>query len=103
MNKRKEEKKWKKKKDQYWASMIKLDYDNKCAVCGKTERLNAHHILPREFLKTRWDRMNGIALCPGCHKFCMKSAHKNGFWFVKWLNENEPEKTEYLWSVIKNE
>jgi len=103
MNKERRERIMRDKKDREWSVMIRKDYNNACAVCGKTERLNAHHILPRELKNTRWDRLNGIALCPGCHKFCTKSAHKNGFWFVKWLNDNEKEKTEYLWRIIKDE
>ncbi len=32
-------------------------------------RLHAHHIFSRAKQTTRWDLINGISLCGGCHKF----------------------------------
>lgn len=58
--------------------------------------LNAHHIIPREVKELRYDRMNGICLCPKHHKFGLLSAHKNALWFITYLELNEPEKITYL-------
>ena len=51
-----------------WAKEVKEMYVG-CAICGKEERLNAHHILPKELEDTRLDLLNGIALCPLHHRF----------------------------------
>jgi|TARA_Y100000310_G_C20307663_1_gene634718 5-methylcytosine-specific restriction endonuclease McrA len=47
-----------------------------CERCGKPSRaLEAHHVVKRRILATRWDLGNGVALCPPCH----------------WWAENYPE------------
>lgn len=76
-----------------WSEVIKTTFHHKCAVCGepdsKDHPLNAHHIMPRQnFSGLRFDPLNGIALCPKCHKFGKFSAHKGGIWFADWLHEN---------------
>mgnify|MGYP001623811047 CR=1 FL=1 len=40
----------------------------KCAICGETEHLEAHHIIPWAiYPKGRVDIKNGICLCDKCH------------------------------------
>jgi hypothetical protein len=66
-----------KKLDELWSLIVrKVGY---CELCGKPgyERrdglriagLDAHHIIYRRNYMFRWDVMNGICLCPGCHEF----------------------------------
>lgn len=70
----------------------------KCAVCGDTEHLNAHHILPKERYKTlKLDPMNAVCLCPSCHKYDKYSAHRNPIWFAEWLGQNR--NPQYLWAL----
>lgn len=76
-----------------WSEVVKAKYEHKCAICGepdsKEHPLNAHHIMPRQnFSGLRFNPMNGIALCPKCHKFGKYSAHKGGVWFAWWLRAN---------------
>ena len=52
----------------YWSRMVREMDGNKCAFCGSTERLEAHHIVPQfasEELATELE--NGITLCKKCH------------------------------------
>lgn len=68
----------------------------RCAVCGATEHLNAHHLLPKErYPEFRLEVVNGVALCPTCHKFGKFSAHRNPIWFTIWLRRERPE--QYFW------
>ena len=42
---------------------------HKCKLCGSTQRLEVHHIIPiSESKRTAWLRMNGVTLCRKCHK-----------------------------------
>lgn len=103
MNKRKVEKRERNKKDIEWKKKVKLIFNNKCALCGKTEMLNAHHLLPKNELKYRWDIKNGIALCPNCHRFSFQiSAHQNPIRFFIFLEEKYPQIIKYLRGCAKN-
>lgn len=87
---------WRNKADDLWRQMIFEIEGNKCAVCGATEHLNAHHLIPRTFLYFRHDLRNGILLCPSHHKYGnVLSAHKNPIRFVLWFMENRP--TQWSW------
>lgn len=71
-----------------WAEVVKLYDHNMCAVCGKTEYLNAHHIFSRNNRSTRYDLDNGVALCPSHHTFNNHmSAHKAPAEFIEWIKE----------------
>ena len=86
---------WRNKADIAWSQVVRKD--GKCAICGATEHLNAHHLLARENLHTRHEVMNGEVLCPKCHKFSRtESAHKNPIRFVIWLMANKPETWKWL-------
>ena len=75
-------------KDIRWSREVR-ERDAMCMICQTSEkRLNAHHLIPKNFLKYRWDLENGIALCCHCHNFGKFSAHKNPIWFANWLREN---------------
>jgi hypothetical protein len=82
------------KADREWSIIVRDFFGNKCAICGKTERLNAHHIIPREFKRYRHSITNGIALCPKCHKFGKFSAHKNPIWFAALFKQRHPDEFE---------
>jgi NADH dehydrogenase/NADH:ubiquinone oxidoreductase subunit G len=80
------------KKDREWAALVKMRYNNKCIVCGKKERLNAHHIIPRQNRRFKHDVRNGIALCPKHHRFSFDvSAHQNPFVFYQLLQVESPD------------
>ena len=102
MNKKKLLKKEKNKKDKEWAAAVKARFNNQCALCERKDYLNAHQIIPREFSETRWDVMNGIAVCPVHHKLGNFSFHKNGLWAINVLKKKYPEMHDYLVDKICN-
>jgi len=52
--------------DKLWADYIKRP--GKCFRCGKTEGLQAAHIIGRAQRVTRWHPHNGLCLCHDCHR-----------------------------------
>lgn len=57
-----------------WSYLVHLRYGNKCALCGSTEDLHAHHIVAWKVCEeNRYNVNNGILLCKKHHDL----AHKN--------------------------
>ena len=90
-----------------WTSRVHEMHGGVCAICGKRHGedngngkptyLNAHHIEPRATCaRLRYDPLNGILLCPSCHKFGRNSAHKGSIWFITWLMTNRPLQYAYV-------
>lgn len=96
-----------------WTEAVHKIGGSKCAVCGrvhgevdpktgKPSYMNAHHIEPRATCPAlRYDPMNGILLCPSCHKFGRNSAHKGMIWFITWLMNERREQYDYV--IVKRE
>lgn len=77
------------KEDIAWAKEVKEKCGNKCLICKDTERINAHHLIPREIKEYSHELWNGIALCPKHHRFSFKlSAHQNPIAFIMWFEKN---------------
>lgn len=73
-----------KKADDFWSKTVRKVW--KCAYCGSTENLNAHHIFTRHNKSVRWDLENWICLCAKHHVFSDEfSAHKTPTDFTYWL------------------
>ena len=69
-----------------WSRAVRDRDGNKCFMCGSTDYLQAHHILPKHGWKDyRLDLQNGITLCAKCHSFGKWSVHKGAslFFFLK--------------------
>lgn len=80
-----------------WSKAVR-DRDQCCVVCGRTDFLNAHHILPKEtYHEFMYEEINGITLCPTHHKFGKYSAHKNQVWFAKFLQEHR--RSQFQWAI----
>ena len=85
------------KEDKVWADAVKDRDGRKCVICGDAERLNAHHIIPREQHATKYDLLNGLSLCPKHHFFCRQiSAHNNPLGLILWLQEHRAEQFAYV-------
>lgn len=85
------------KEDKAWALQVKERDNFECVICKTTERLNSHHILPRELHATKLDISNGITLCCKHHLFSREiSAHNNPLAFILWLSKHRPEQLNYL-------
>lgn len=93
-----------------WTEKVHKMHGSKCAICGKVHGevdpktgkpsyMNAHHIEPRATCAAlRYDPLNGILLCPYCHKFGRNSAHKGTIWFITWLMLHRTEQYKYVMS-----
>lgn len=85
MNKKKLTKKLRNKADKEWRLAILKEFDSKCVVCDKKDRVNCHHLFPKEIKELRHEVLNGICLCVSHHKYNVKlSAHKNPVAFLLW-------------------
>ena len=68
--------------------------DGACVVCGKTERLSAHHLIPKNIIKFRSDINNGIVLCGSHHSgwgFGLSPHSHGAVLFFLWMQKNRPE------------
>ena len=84
-----------KRKDTAWSIEIRKD---NCLVCSTNEKLNAHHLIPREIKETRHLYLNGVSLCALHHIYCrLYSAHKNSAMFLLILRQKKPE--QYNWLI----
>ena len=82
------EQKEEKEKEKAWSEDIRSSAGWVCSICGSPNRLHAHHIIPREHERFKFDLENGIALCAKHHKFCRNiSAHNNPMAFFLWLQK----------------
>ena len=53
--------------DELWGAVIHLRYD-RCCWCGRADgKLDAHHVMIRNYNSTRAVTENGILLCFRCH------------------------------------
>ena len=92
VSKYKEKIKQRKKADKEWSIKVKTRFNNKCAFCDAIKYIQAHHIIPREIKEFRHDPDNGIALCPGHHKWLVDfSAHRNPLGFFIMFEKKYPK------------
>lgn len=81
----------KRRADQLVSQIVRLK--GKCERCGKTEGLQCAHVISRSNHTLRFDLMNVLCLCSGCH---INFAHQDPLGFSKWFQENYPARYEYL-------
>jgi len=66
-----------------WSKAVRLRAGGACEICGATEHIQAHHILPKLFYRAfMFDLSNGIALCPRHHKYGPCSPHEGAVGFI---------------------
>lgn len=92
-----------------WSQAVRSRAGNKCEVCGRVHgdlnakgnpiRINAHHIEDKANYALRFDIMNGVALCPTCHRFGQDSAHRSPIWFLEWLKEHLRDRYGHVWAM----
>lgn len=81
-----------KKKDEAWATAVKIKAGYKCEYSGVTKNLNAHHIYSRSNRAVRWDIDNGVCLSSKHHVLSSTfSAHKTSLEFIEWIKEKRGE------------
>ena len=69
------------KLDLAWSELIRSR--GKCQKCGKTETLQACHIFSRNQRTVRWNPLNGLCLCAGCHFH----SHQNPILFTQFVEK----------------
>ena len=85
-----------------WCELVKVRAGNKCETsgCGAIERLNAHHIESYSLNPgLRYEPVNGLCLCPKCHKFGRHSAHKS-YIFMHRMHKLYPVRFESLIQLV---
>ncbi len=61
----------------------------KCKICGRNERIEAHHIYPlRSHYEKRLDLNNGITLCFKCHRLIFGKELIVSAWLIGLINKN---------------
>ena len=97
MNKLKQAKKERNKKDKEFRQFC-LERDNfQCVMCERKGLLNVHHILPKEqYPENRHAIWNGLSLCFTHHMGGRQSPHRDSIAFVSWLIINKPELLDFL-------
>ena len=51
-----------------WRRSVRKKFNNKCAICGRTKDLHAHHIVKwSDNVELRYKASNGLLLCCTCH------------------------------------
>ncbi len=64
--------------DLAWKREILKRGNYKCAMCGSTERLEAHHIKPiKDFPDLRHELENGMCVCHQCHYYGIHGGKPN--------------------------
>jgi len=94
-----------------WAKLVKLRARGFCEKCGKTSFVQAHHVYGRTNYNVRYDPDNGVALCPGCHKWRRDSAHNSPLEFIElmitkkgqiWFNRLQKKATKDIFKQDKD-
>ena len=91
------------KADALWRAKVKAR-DQVCQKCGYDSTLEAHHIIKRWNLSTRWNVDNGILLCRDCHRRGPHSAHNDEAGFAEWINRilGEEQITKLLLETVRH-
>jgi len=88
---------WKRKAISKWYEYMHL-FKRYCLINENCEgELEAHHLIRKANELTRNDPLNGVMVCSKHHRLDPKlSAHKGPKGFAKFLNDNYPDKSEYI-------
>lgn len=67
--------------DKYFSLCVRDAHDNTCETCGKVGRMEASHVYSRRHRTIRWDKLNIMCQCNGCHRAWHESPLKSFQWF----------------------
>ena len=70
--------------DDLWAQLIKMRDGGRCRRCGlgpPAVILEAAHVWGRGRYATRWEPLNGVCLCSGCHLWQTLNPHEGEKFF----------------------
>jgi hypothetical protein len=90
MKKKSDRKKLMDQADQLWRDCVKLRDGSKSVLSGKGGALNAHHIITRSNLATRWSLDNGLTFTSGEHAFWVhKNIAESTVWIQNYLGQEK--------------
>jgi len=78
--------------DRLFANAVKDRDGWACRACGSHMRPQCAHIVSRRYHATRWDLLNAVCLCAGCH---VRFTHDPIAW-DDWCEERFPGRLEHL-------
>lgn len=81
-----------KKSDILFSKYIR-NRDKECLHCHSKVNLQCSHIIPRQYLHTRFDPNNGLTLCYRCHIYWW---HKEPNEAARWLEQLYPGRYDEL-------
>ncbi len=85
-----------------WSVAVRARDGNVCAVCGKSQYVQAHHILAKKkYPPFKFELDNGLSLCCGHHFGYRESAEGNPLWFARWLEKNRPQQFAKAWQRME--
>ena len=88
---------WEKKAKGVWRPAVVIICEGRCAVCGKTEGLEAHHMISVARCLTRWNPMNGLLLCSQHHRLSTTmSGHRGQALLYSDMCLTLPERVKWL-------
>lgn len=74
----------KRKATTLWGEYVHARDAETCQRCGRTDgRMNAHHVMVREFAMTRADPDNGVLLDKKCHDLMHDDPHEAIIFYVR--------------------
>lgn len=79
-----------KKADRLWSQAVRAR--GYCERCGKRPpevNLQGAHIIPRRYLKTRWDISNGLSLCAADHVYFTHFPLQFEDWVIAYIGEEK--------------
>jgi len=77
--------------DKRWSILVR-QRDPVCRFCKKNPSRQAHHLIGRAYRSTRYDLVNGLGTCGGCHI----RIEGLGLMFTLWFKEEYPLRFDYL-------
>ena len=60
---------WRDKCDTLFSRLVKDKYGWLCVETGANKNLQTAHIIPRDYMNTRWDFDNAVCITSGRHKY----------------------------------
>jgi len=83
-----------------WRELLVERDGDRCQKCGREGVVHAHHYIGRRRRPGRWLPINGIMLCPSCHKLSSEfSAHETPSLFTDWFREIYPDRDRKITEI----
>ena len=93
--------------DKAFGDCVKARDNHTCQVCGIEGRMETSHIHSRRHRTIRWDMLNAVAKCHGCHRWWGESPLEASAWFISKYGQGRAdlltEKKNLKFKVSKTE